>query len=289
MERYDIAIIGTGPAGLSAAVTAAVRNKKILLFGNQHLSDKVGKAHDIQNYLGLPNISGEALAKAFQAHLDELGLAITKDKVNAVYPMGEYYSIQSSSGSYEAKSVILATGVNFGKPLPGEEELLGKGVSYCATCDAFAVRGRDAIVIGYEKEAESEADFLSQLAASVRYIPMYKEEVSVSEKVEVLREIPVEIEGTGAADAKTVSSLKTRTGEHRADMIFVLRDTISPTHLVPGLLMDGNHVAVNLQMETNLPGCFACGDLAGRPYQYIKSAGQGNVAALSAVSYLGRK
>ena len=73
MERYDIAIIGTGPAGLSAAVTATVRNKKVLLLGNKNLSDKVGKAHDIQNYLGLPDVSGENLAKAFQSHLDHPG------------------------------------------------------------------------------------------------------------------------------------------------------------------------------------------------------------------------
>ena len=110
MERYDIAIIGTGPAGLSAAVTATVRNKKVLLLGNKNLSDKVGKAHDIQNYLGLPDVSGENLAKAFQSHLDNLGIQITQDKVNAIYPMGEYYSIQSASGSYESKTVVLATG-----------------------------------------------------------------------------------------------------------------------------------------------------------------------------------
>ena len=286
MERYDIAIIGTGPAGLSAAVTATVRNKKVLLLGNKNLSDKVGKAHDIQNYLGLPDVSGENLAKAFQSHLDNLGIQITQDKVNAIYPMGEYYSIQSANGSYESKTVILATGVNFGRPLPGEEKLLGKGVSYCATCDAFAVRGRKAIVIGYDKEAESEADFLSQMAQSVTYIPMYKDEPSVSENVTVLREVPVEILGADMDGMAMVSALKTRTAEHQADMVFVLRDTISPTHLIPGLQMDGNHVEVNLQMETNLPGCFACGDLAGKPYQYIKSAGQGNVAALAAVGYL---
>lgn len=218
MERYDIAIIGTGPAGLSAAVTATVRNKKVLLLGNKNLSDKVGKAHDIQNYLGLPNVSGENLAKAFQSHLDNIGIQITQDKVNAIYPMGEYYSIQSASGSYESKTVVLATGVNFGRPLPGEEELLGKGVSYCATCDAFAVRGRKAIVIGYDKEAEAEADFLSQMAQSVTYIPMYKDEPSVSEKVIVLREMPVEILGAEMDGMTMVSALKTRTAEHQVDM-----------------------------------------------------------------------
>ena len=121
--------------------------------------------------------------------------------------MGEYYSIQSASGSYESKTVVLATGVNFGRPLPGEEELLGKGVSYCATCDAFAVRGRKAIVIGYDKEAEAEADFLSQMAQSVTYIPMYKDEPSVSEKVTVLREMPVEILGAEMDGMTMVLSL----------------------------------------------------------------------------------
>ena len=103
MERYDIAIIGTGPAGLSAAVTATVRNKKVLLLGNKSLSDKVGKAHDIQNYLGLPDVSGENLARAFQSHLDNLGIQITQDKVNVIYPMGDYYSISQPAAAMNPK------------------------------------------------------------------------------------------------------------------------------------------------------------------------------------------
>ena len=102
MERYDIAIIGTGPAGLSAAITAKIRNKKILLIGNPNFSDKVQKAHQIQNYLGLPAISGKDLAKAFENHINSMDITITEGKVNAVYPMGSYFGLQVSQDIYEA-------------------------------------------------------------------------------------------------------------------------------------------------------------------------------------------
>ena len=88
MERYDIVIIGTGPAGLSAAITAKVRNKKILLVGSKDLSPKVEKAHMIQNYLGLPSVSGEKMAEAFQQHLDDMGIEVAEKKINTVYAMG---------------------------------------------------------------------------------------------------------------------------------------------------------------------------------------------------------
>ena len=158
------------------------------------------------------------------------------------------------------------------------------GVSYCATCDAPLYRGATVAVIGYQKSEEAEADFLADIAEKIYYIPMYKEPVEVSEKITVVKEVPKEITGGMKADV-----LVTNENSYPGDCVFILRESVSPKNLVPGLQMDGNHVAVNLQMETNVPGCFACGDIAGRPYQYIKSAGQGNIAALSAVSYLDQK
>ena len=284
MERYDIAIIGTGPAGLSAAVTAAIRKKKILLAGSRDLSSKVQKAQEIQNYLGFPDISGAELGRAFEEHIDRMQVPIVEERVNLIYPMGDSFSLQVGQDICEADAVILATGVNFGKPLPGEEEFLGRGVSYCATCDAPLYRGAIVAVIGYQKSEEAEADFLADIAEKVYYIPMYKEPVEVSEKIQLVREVPKEITGGMKADV-----LVTNANSYPVDCVFILRESVSPKNLVPGLQMDGNHVAVNLQMETNVPGCFACGDIAGRPYQYIKSAGQGNIAALSAVSYLDQK
>lgn len=284
MERYDIAIVGTGPAGLSAAITAKIRNKSILLLGKKDLSDKVSKAHLIQNYLGLPSISGEDLAKAFMEQIEELDIPIVEEKVSAIYAMGEYFAIQTPKGQMEASTVILATGVNFGKALPGEETYLGRGVSYCATCDAMLYRGKKVAVLGYHKEAEEEAKFLAEVAEKVRYFPVYQDAPEMIEGLEVILEKPKEITGTLKAD-----ELHTEKGDYKVDGIFILRENISPAALVPGLEMDGNHIKVNLQMETNIKGCFACGDIVGTPYQYIKSAGQGNVAALSAVTYLGKK
>lgn len=284
MERYDIAIIGTGPAGLSAAITAKIRNKKILLIGNPNFSDKVQKAHQIQNYLGLPAISGKDLAKAFENHINSMDITITEGKVNAVYPMGSYFGLQVSQDIYEAETVIVATGIVTGKAFKGENELLGRGVSYCATCDAPLYRNKTVAVIGYSPKEESEAEFLAEVCEKVLYIPMYKEETKLSDKVTIINEKP-----TAVIRENKVKSLQTEKNNYEVDGIFILRDSIPPSQLVSGLEIKDNHIVVNLQMETNIKGCFACGDIVGRPYQYIKAAGQGNIAGLSAVAYLDAK
>ena len=319
METYDIAIIGTGPAGISAAITATIRNKKIILFGSRELSDKIRKAHLIQNYPGFPECSGEELCNAFAAHLEKMGIEIAEEKINAVYPMGETFALQTMKNEmHQARSVILACGMVQGKLLPGEEELVSRGVSYCATCDAPLYRGRSVAVIGYSPEAEEEVNFLSEVASEVLYFPMYRDEPKVSESVKVVRQIPQAILNKEAAEeafslaqadpakssakdlasgeALSVDALKqgqlavqTTKGTFPADGIFVLRSSVPAGQLIPGIEMDGEHVKVNLQMETSVPGCFACGDITGRPYQYVKAAGQGNVAVLSAVSYLDQK
>ena len=281
MDRYDIAIIGTGPAGLSAAITATIRNKKVLLLGSRDLSQKLARAHEIQNYLGFPAVRGEDLAKAFQRHLDQMGIEITEKRINAVYAMGDFFTLQAGDEMIEATAVILATGVVQGKPLPGEEEMLGRGVSYCATCDAPLYRGTSVAVIGYSAREEAEAAFLSEVCAQVLYFPVYKEETNLPASVQVIRETVRGIEKDG--EKKLV---KTAENGYAVDGVFVLREAVAPGQLVPGLAVDGSHVAVNRKMEASIPGCFACGDIAGTPYQYIKAAGEGNVAALSAVSYL---
>ncbi len=282
--RYDIAIIGTGPAGLSAAITATIRNKKVLLLGSKDLSEKLAKAHEIQNYLGLPAVKGADLAAAFQKHIDQMGIEITEKRVNAVYAMGDFFALQAGEDMLEASSVILATGVVQGKPLPGETELLGRGVSYCATCDAPLYRGRRAAVIGYSPREEAEAAFLSEVCSEVLYFPVYKEETNLPESVRVIREKVVGIE-----KREQEMVVKTAENGYTVDGVFVLREAVAPAQLVPGLETDGGHVVVNRKMAASIPGVFACGDITGTPYQYIKAAGEGNVAALSAVAYLDQK
>ena len=284
MERYDIAIIGTGPAGVSAALTAKNRNKSILLLGSRQMSEKVAKAHEIRNYPGLPLVKGEDLAAAFREQLDGMDIPITESRIGAVYAMGDCFALQAGEEMLEAKTVILATGVVMAKTLPGEEELLGRGVSYCATCDAPLYRGRTAAVIGYSPREETEAAFLAGVCSRVMYFPMYADRTDLPETVEVIREKP-----EGILKAENGLLVKTAAGEYAADGVFVLREAVAPGQLVPGLETDGAHVKVNRKMETNLPGVFACGDLTGTPYQYVKAAGEGNVAAISAAAYIDKK
>ena len=283
MERYDIAILGTGPAGISAAITAKIRNKKILLIGSKDLSTKMSKAHVIRNYPGLPDIPGAELAAHMQEHLTRMEIEITDDRIAAVYAMGEYFALQGQE-MYEASSVILASGVLLAKPYPGEEEFLGKGVSYCATCDASLYRGKTVAVVGFAPKEEAEAAFLSEVAGKVYYLPQYKEEPKLPESIEIRRAVPQEIREAGAKKL-----LVTDGGELEADGIFLLRESVAADKLVPGLKFNGTHVEVDRSMQTNLKGLFACGDITGTPYQYIKAAGEGNVAALSAAAYLDAK
>lgn len=280
-DRIDIAIIGSGPAGISAALNASIRKKTFKIFGSKEISQKLVKAHKVNNYLGFYGKSGLEIRNEFAKHLESMDIDITEDKINNIYSMGDHFALMGTNNNYEAKTVILATGVNFGKPLKGEEEFLGRGVGYCATCDAPLYKDKVVTIIAYNKHEESEANFIAQVASKVYYIPMYKEEVEVDSSIEVIKDTPVEIVGE-----KFVEKLILKDREIETDGIFILRDSISPDQLVPGLQLDGNHVDVDRKMSTNLKGCFAAGDIVGTPYQYIKAAGEGNIAALSAVSYL---
>ena len=261
MNRYDIAIVGTGPGGLEAAITAKIRNKDIILFGNKNLSLKITKATEINNYLGFPDITGEELAKAYDNHLQKMNIDINASRINTIYAMGDYFALQSAEEMFEAKSVIISTGVVTGKTLPGENENLGRGVSYCATCDAALYKGKEAIVIGYSPKEEEEVIFLAERAEKVTYIAMYKNVLFLADNIEVVE---------GIFPRKIIKN----------------EDRIT---LVPGLLIEDGHIVVDRAMRTNIEGVFACGDVTGKPYQYIKAAGEGNVAALSAVSYLVNK
>ncbi|MBS5885077.1 MAG: NAD(P)/FAD-dependent oxidoreductase [Clostridium sp.] len=280
-ERYDIAIVGSGPAGLSAALNAKIRNKKFIIFGNKNLTNKLVKAPKINNYLGFYGITGAGVKERFQEHLQAMDIEITEERINSIYAMGEYFALMANDKTFEAKSVILATGIEYTRPIKGEEEYLGKGVGYCATCDAPLYKGKVVTIIGHNKEAEEEANYVSELAGEVYYVPMYKGNYNLRNNIKVVEDKPQEIVGE-----LKVNKLLLKNTEIETDAVFLLKDSISPGQLVPGLKIEENHIFVDRLMKTNIPGCFAAGDCVGKPYQYIKSAGEGNIAALSAVQYL---
>lgn len=278
---YDCAIIGTGPAGLEASLTLKARNKNFILIGSNLTSEKVYKAHEIKNYLGLPNISGENFQKAFLNHIEAMGINITDDRIAQIYDMGDYYALQGGKEMYEAKSVIIATGVRMDKPLIGENDLLGSGVSYCATCDANLYRNKDVAVVIDNILEYDEVKFLAEVTNHVDMIPLFDFEDRNDDKISVIKEKPIELK----RNDKKISVI-TDKNEYNVDGVFVLRKSVPLTYLIYGIEMDDQHIKVDRLMRTNLRGVFACGDVVGKPYQYIKAAGEGNVAALSVVNFL---
>ncbi len=278
---YDVAIIGTGPAGISAALTLKALNKEVILFGTARLSEKIRKAECIRNYPGLAQISGREMTEAFSRQLEQMDISITAKTVTGVYPMGEYYGILCNQEMVEAKTVILATGVESVKPVPGEMEFLGCGVSYCATCDGFLYRGKTIAVVCTSAEYEHEIEYLADLAEKVYLFPLYRTCGVRRENVQQMSGVPTAVEGDNQ-----VRSICTKESRWAVDGVFFLKSAVSPAALVPGLETDRGHVIVDRGCRTNLPGLFAAGDCTGRPYQYVKAAGEGNVAAHGAVQFL---
>ena len=280
-ELYDVAVIGCGPAGLSAAINCKIRNKNTLLLGVDLCSEKMHKSPYIFNYLGFSQIKGEDLRTAFLKHVENIGIIMKKQKVNSVSDIGDKFNIYCGDQIYQAKSAIIATGISYDQPLKGESEYLGKGVGYCATCDAPLFKGLEVAVIGYSPAGEEEANFLSEICSKTYYIPLYKHVGSLFHNVEVIYGKPREITGN-----EVVTHLVLDNSALKVDGVFIIKETSSPTQLVPGLEIDGHHIKVDRNMMTNIKGLYAAGDCAGKPYQLSKAAGEGQIAALHAVGYI---
>lgn len=274
----DVAVIGGGPAALSAAVNCLQRNKTVKIFGRNLDSSLLYTAEKVDNYLGLPECNGEDMLNIFYRHALQKGVEFQECRISQILNMGEHYVINADNEFVEAKKVILATGINKSKSIPGEAEFLGKGVSYCGTCDGMLYKDKTVLVVGENPEGEGDANFLSEICKKVIYIPAYEEIQNLKEKVEVLRTKPISVEGEGK-----VSALKTAEGDLVCDGIFFIKNTMPMGSIVFGLEMEGNTIKVNRNMETNLPGVYAAGDCIGAPYQIAKAVGEGQVAALNAV------
>lgn len=282
---YDIAIIGSGPAGVSAAINAKLLNKNYIWFSSRATSKKVARAELIKNYPGLPDITGAELAWTLKNHADGMGVELKEQVVTGVYDLGGKFALLAGNETYEAKTVILCLGVETVKPIVGEEKFLGRGISYCATCDGFLYKGKTIAVLCYDKQFEHEVEYLCGIAGKAFVLPLYRGyEALKTENAEVVLQTPTAFEG----DSK-VNEVVFKDGKRLAvDGVFVLRGAVSPTALVHGLEVDGGHIVVKRDCSTNIAGIFAAGDCTGRPYQYIKAAGEGNIAVHSAVEYLSK-
>lgn len=277
----DIAIIGAGPAGLSAAITGVIRNKTVKVFGNPPSTSYIYKAERVDNYLGLGGITGAEMMERFTNHAKDLGVEIHYGKVIEIFPMGDYYTLNVENEFIEAKTVILANGISKASTLEGENEFLGRGVSYCATCDGPLYRGKTVIVIGDSAHAEEDANYLAEVCDKVYYVPMYKELVNLAPQIEVVKSRAKKIYGE-----QVVSGIELTDQSLDVNGVFIIKESIPTTKLLQGIVLEQQAIKVNRYMETNMPGVYAAGDCTGRPYQVAKAVGEGSTAVLQAVSYL---
>ena len=175
-ELYDIAILGAGPAGISAAIYAVRGRLKALWLDNQFVEGgQVLNTYEVDNYPGLPGISGMDLGEAMGNHAEKLGIAPVRGKVLAVENAGSEKIIRTKKHEYQAKTLILAMGVMTAKLLKGEDELLGRGVSYCATCDGMFYKDKEIAVLCNDPKYEHEVEYLADLVAKVTYFPMFSD------------------------------------------------------------------------------------------------------------------
>lgn len=277
---YDCIIIGTGAAVISAALTLKALKINFLWLGSKALSLKIRKAEKIANYPGLINVSGEEMQAAFLRQIEESGIAITEGKATGIYKVDGGFSVLCGQDCYEGKTIILTTGVETFKPVKGEAEYLGRGVSYCAVCDGFLYKGKTIAVYAESGEEASDVELLSKYAAKILLFCPEKADISAP-NAERVGGVISEIGGGMRAEWVTYPG-----GRAAVDGVFMLKQSFGAQTLLHGLKTEGGAVAVERDMSTSVPGVFAAGDVTGRPYQYAKAVGEGNVCAYSVNAFL---
>ena len=280
--RYDIIVLGGGPAGLSAAVAARGRNKSMLVVGNRWQDSPLARAERVDNYLGLPGVTGMELLEQFRRHAEELGADFVLGRVISLMAWNGFH-LTVGSELYEGETLVLAPGVVRQAKYPGEAEYLGRGVSYCATCDGMLYRGKPVAVVGRSGDAPREAAYLKSLGCQVVYVAP-KRPTALEPDIPFLQANRLEIAG-----AQTVTTLVADGAPIPCSGVFILRDAVAPTDLLPQLETLGGSIRVDRSMATSIPGVFAAGDCTGGPLQVSKAVGEGLIAALSAAEFLDRR
>ncbi len=302
-KNYDVIIVGGGPAGLTAAVYCSRALLKTAVisksFGGQILN-----APKIENYPGFVSISGEELAERFVRHAEHFGAELIEAQVYSIKRQDDLFVIKTSAGETRAKAVIYAAGSTHRRlDVPGEAELAGKGVSYCAVCDAAFFKDRIVAVVGGGNTAFTDAEVLLQHARKVYLIhrrkqfraePLLVERVKRSKNIELLVPyVVVRIEGKQKVERVVIRNVET--GEEKSldvDGVFVSVGMVPNTYLLEPLgvhLDEKGYVITNPDMSTNVPGLFAAGDVArgcGDVHQIVTAAAKGAIAALSAYRYI---
>ena len=301
MKNYatDILIVGAGPAGLTAAIYAARSGKKTLVLEGERAASRLALGYDLENYPGFPSINSNELLARFRQQAAGFGAEFVKGDTIALSLTTRPKYVSTTDSFIEAKAVILATGKPFAKErqIPGEERLLGYGVSYCAVCDGPLYKGRAAAAYGHSAEAIEDIWILEQMGVRVHWVPGGIEDSAALEEAFTKAEkigIPV----YGNAEIKEITGdknveqiiLKSADGERSLDVdaVFIFREVpTGPLFAKSGLAIDHKQcLAVDRFQRTNLEGVFAAGDLTCGGLQVVSAAGEGCVAALQVLAYL---
>ena len=302
VEKEDLIIIGSGPAGLTAALYAARANLNPLVISGNQVGGQIAITNEVENYPGLDSVMGPELTERIRAQAEKFGARFEVDEVLEVdLTRSTPFRIRTYSHEYEASAVIITTGASARRlGIPGEGEFIGRGVSYCATCDGFFFRDKDVLVVGGGDSALQEGLFLTKYANRVRIVhrrdsmragELLKARAAANAKIEFAWDTVLErIEGNGKVQGVQARNLKT--GQRQAletDGVFVFIGHLPNTQLFQGqLAMDQQgFLVVDKFMQTSVPGVFAAGEVMDPIYkQAISSAGYGAQAAISVERYL---
>ena len=302
MTVENVLIIGSGPAGLTAALYTARANLEPLLFTGNEIGGQVSITNEVENYPGFPEgLTGPELVEKFQKQAERFGARVEFAEVTEVDFEAQPFRVKSYDSEYEAKAVILATGASPRKlGVPGESEFVGRGVSYCATCDGFFFRDKDVIVVGGGDSALEEGVFLTKFASRVRIVHRrdqlragftLQERAKRNEKIDFVWDtIVTEVSGDGAVESVQVKNVKTdEVSIMNTDGVFVYIGHYPNSKLFEGKLEMDEHgyLITDRFTRTSAPGVFAAGEIADPVFrQVVTSAGEGCKAAIQVERYL---
>lgn len=296
---YDIIVIGGGPAGITAGIYARRAGFKTLLCEKNVLGGQAAVADVIENYPGILEISGAELAQRYQEQADRYGLEVKNVEVTRVRINGEEKIVETREGSYEARGVIVASGADPQRlGIKEEEKFIGRGVSFCATCDGLFFRGKNVAVIGGGDSAVTEALFLSKSVSRVYIIhrrdklraeKINQEKALANPKIElILNSVVEEIVGENRVEKLRVRNLNTgETRELEVAGVFVYIGRKPNTGFIDVEKNEQGYIKIDDNMETSVKGIFAAGDCTSPRWRQLTTAvGEGAMAAMSAEKYL---
>jgi thioredoxin reductase (NADPH) len=299
---YDIAIVGGGGAGLTAALYAGRARRKTVLFEGGVTGGQIATTDAVENFPGFPDgINGFELAQLLVRQAEKFGAEVRYETVRSLAANGDGFRLVTEAEEYLARTVIVTAGAVYNKlGVPGEERLTGRGVSYCATCDAAFFRDQDVIVVGGGDAALDEGLFVARYAASVNIVhrrdelragAILQERARAEPKIRFTFDTVVDaIEGEEHVEHAVLRNVKTgEVATVATSGVFVLIGQTPNSHLLKGLveLDRGGHALTDLEMQTTVPGLFVAGDVRTKAArQLVSAAGDGATAAISAEHYL---